>query len=64
MTGATVVYALGVASYGGRLPSAVDADKVCNGAVVGAFGLRWEEAAGQLSHAPVVLYAFAALSLV
>jgi hypothetical protein len=47
-----------------RLSFAVDANKMGDGAVVGAFSFRREEAARQFSHAPVILYAFAAFTLV
>jgi hypothetical protein len=58
-----VIYTLGTPRVMGRLPSAGDADKVGNGAIVGAFGFRWEEAAGQFSHPPMVMQAFAAFAL-
>ena len=48
---------------GGILNLALQADKVSDGAVVGAFGLGWEKAAGQFSHAPVVVQALTALAL-
>jgi hypothetical protein len=46
-----------------HLSPAVDADKVGNGAIVGAFSFWRKEAAGQFSHPPVILQAFAAFAL-
>jgi hypothetical protein len=48
---------------GGVLDLALEADKVSDGAVVGALGLWWEKAGGQFPHALVVEQALTALAL-